>query len=283
MSALAFSPDGLKLAAGDVSTFLIYILICPQLLPQNQKKKKLAPACVDLTPCVYVVVWLADTRTHAEFFTVLLSLIKLSKKKKVKRKSHPLRRREARSDHLPLDLPFGARKLVKLDRGLATLRLWCARYAHIRLERPEAHQEHSDQERSGRGGQCRPLVVRRQPGQRERQVGGDGGGRKYQGVAGQVPRVRRSMKRPKCGVHCFRQRRCPKPGIDSLQTQRAADRSTQSELTCRRNHLSFFFQPISFSCGAQKPRTLNTAMRKLSVTMRHVYRAEKDREKWKQK
>lgn len=157
-------------------------------------------------------VWLADTRTHAEFFTVLFSLIKLSKKKKVQWKNHPLRRREARSDHLPLGLPFGVRKFVELDRGLATLCLWFARYAYIHLERPEAHQEHSDQERSGRGRQCRPLVVRRQRGQRERQVSGDGGGRRYQGVAGQVPRVRRSMKRPECGVHCFRQKRCPKPG-----------------------------------------------------------------------
>jgi hypothetical protein len=127
----------------------------------------------------------------------VLFLIK-QPKKKVQWKSHPLRRHEARSDHLPLGLPFGARKLVELDRGLATLRLWCARYARIRLERPEAPQEHSDQERSDRGCQCRPLVVRPwwRRGQRQREVGGYGGGRSDQGVAGQVPRVRRSIRRP---------------------------------------------------------------------------------------
>jgi hypothetical protein len=151
------------------------------------------------------------TLGRAEFFydlkTDTFSFFFLSnqKKKKVQWKSYPLRRHEARSDHLPLGLPFGPRKLVELDRGLATLRLRCARYAHIRLERPEAPQEHSDQERSDRGRQCRPLVVirRRRRGQRQRQVGGDGRGRSDQGVAGQVPRVRRSIRSPEiCTVHC---------------------------------------------------------------------------------
>ena len=134
-------------------------------------------------------------RLLALFFSYLIKT-KQTKKIKVKWKSHPLRRHEARSDHLPLGLPFGARKLVELDRGLATLRVRRARYAHIRLERPEACQEHSDQERGGWRRQCRPLVVRRRRGQRQWQVGGDGRGRRDQGVAGQVPRVRRSIRRP---------------------------------------------------------------------------------------
>ena len=108
--------------------------------------------------------------------------------KKVQWKSHPLRRHEAPSNHLPLVLPFGTGKLVELDRGLATLRLRCARHAHIRLERPEAREEHSDQERSVWGSQCRPLVVRRRRWQRK--VGGYGGGGRDQGVGNQVPRVR---------------------------------------------------------------------------------------------
>jgi hypothetical protein len=133
------------------------------------------------------VVWLL-TRTRCSF---------LIKQNKVQRKSHPLRRYEARGDHLPLGLPFGAGKLVELDRGLATLRLRCARYARIRLERPEAPQEHSDQERGRWWCQCRPLAVhqRRRGQQRQRQVGGDGRGRRDQGVGNQVPRVKRTIRR----------------------------------------------------------------------------------------
>jgi hypothetical protein len=183
VSALAFSPDGLKLAAGDVSTLLYLFIFLFGLWAQL-----LSPLVnIFLTPLcnVYVVRPL----TLATFLSLS------NQKKKVQWKSHPLRRHEARSDHLPLGLPFGARKLVELDRGLATLRLWCARYARIRLERPETPQEHSDQERSGWGCQCRPLVVRWRQGQWQwqLQVSGDGRGRSNQGVAGQVPRVRRSM------------------------------------------------------------------------------------------
>lgn len=132
--------------------------------------------------------------THHTHWHVSFSYQNKTNKQKVQWKSYPLRRHEARSDHLPLGLPFGARKLVELDRGLATLRVRRARYAHIRLERAETRQEHSDQERGGWRRQRRPLVVRRRRGQR--QVGGDGCGRRDQGVAGQVPRVRRSIRRP---------------------------------------------------------------------------------------
>jgi len=235
VSALAFSPDGLKLAAGD---------------------------------------W----------------------------KSHPLRRYEARSDHLPLVLPFSARKLVELDRGLATLCLRCARYARIRLERPEAPKEHSDQERSGWGRQCRPLVVRWRRGQRQRQVGGDGRGRSDQGVAGQVPRVTEGgqsgdrnlystllyigVDQP-AAARCGGGKRCPWTRCldERFTVQRAADRSIQSALKrtvyhitriTPNLHFSFHFFPDSFlklqlRSTETEPRTLNTAMRKLSVTLRRVY------------
>ena len=99
---------------------------------------------------------------------------------------HPLRRCEARGDHVPLVLPYGARKRVELDRGLVALRLWRARYAHIRLERPEAVEEHRDQERGAWGCQCGVVVERRVEGG---QVGGDWGGRRHQGVASEIPRV----------------------------------------------------------------------------------------------
>jgi WD40 repeat protein len=54
VSALAFSPDGLKLAAGDVSTFLyIYSsLSIAQLLPQKKNNKKPYSRLSILTPCV---------------------------------------------------------------------------------------------------------------------------------------------------------------------------------------------------------------------------------------
>jgi hypothetical protein len=103
--------------------------------------------------------------------------------------SHPLRRCEARSDHLPLVLPFSARERVELDRGLATLRLWRARHAYIHLERAEAREEHSDQERSAWGCQCGPVVVRSWLRVEGGQVGRDWRGRSHQGVASEVPRV----------------------------------------------------------------------------------------------
>ena len=107
----------------------------------------------------------------------------------VEREGHPLRRREARGDHLPLVLPYRTRQLVELDRGLATLRVRRTRYAHIRLERPEAPEEHSYQERGARWGQRRPVAVRpwlRVKGRQ--QVGGHWRGRGHQGVASEVPR-----------------------------------------------------------------------------------------------
>ena len=77
----------------------------------------------------------------------------------VEREGRPVRRTEARADHLSLVLPQRTRKLVELDRGLAALRLRRARHAHIRVERPEAAEERRDQECRTRRRQCRTLAV----------------------------------------------------------------------------------------------------------------------------
>lgn len=171
VSALAFSPDGLKLAAGDVSTPSNLIAICfmPDFFHHDLAKKKNTPFRL-VTPCV-----------GADRFRPILTYVRSYRT--VKWESHPLRRREARGDHLPLVLPFRARKRVELDRGLATLRLWCARYAHIRLERPEAPEEHSDQECGAWGRQRRAVAVRRLRVQGGQQVGRHWRRCSHQGVA----------------------------------------------------------------------------------------------------
>ena len=157
VSALAFSPDGLKLAAGDVSTYCIFLFV-QKLNFFRTKKKKKPFSLVNSTPVRVYVCGCPDFVIQPPLLGHVQS--KNKNKKTVQWKSHPLRRHEARGDHLPLGLPFSAGKLVELDRGLATLRLRCARHAYIRLERPEAHEKHCDQERSARGCQCGPLVVR---------------------------------------------------------------------------------------------------------------------------
>ena len=65
--------------------------------------------------------------------------------------------------------------------------------------------------------------------------------------------------------------------MTGFTTQRAADRSIQSEL--KKKALPHNAHTITTIVEQQKPGTLNTAMRKLSVTLRHVYKAEKNREK----
>ena len=75
--------------------------------------------------------------------------------------SRPVRRAEARTDHFSLVLPLCTREHAQLDRGLAPLRLWRVGHPHICVERQEAHEEHSDQERYPWGRQCRALGVRR--------------------------------------------------------------------------------------------------------------------------
>jgi hypothetical protein len=77
----------------------------------------------------------------------------------VQREGRPVRRAQARADHLPLVLPQRTGELAQLDRGLAALRLRFARYAHIRVERTEAVEEHRHQECRTRRRQCRALAA----------------------------------------------------------------------------------------------------------------------------
>lgn len=133
VSALAISPDGSLLAAGDVSVLSlkfnsIQLMIACSLLARSS-------CSISRNERYAFPYHIQESRTHIPNIMTLLHA----------------------DCHFPMVFPQRANQLAFVDRRWSTLCLRFARHAHLYLERAEAYQEHRDQERSTWWRQCSIL------------------------------------------------------------------------------------------------------------------------------